>query len=74
MGLQLVLTCFTFLTGAWGSDEIMVKKVRVLLPFLAASNISVPSLKKKKKLDGFISERSPVIVLLLLLFFPQINI
>lgn len=35
-----------------GSDEIMVKKVRVLLPFLAASNISVPSLKKKKNLMG----------------------
>lgn len=48
-----------------GESEIMDMKVRGLLPVLSASNVSVPSLEKetkRKKLDGFVSERSPVLV------------
>ena len=36
------------LAGEGVSDEIMDVEVRGLLPFLAASNISVPSLKNKQ--------------------------
>lgn len=72
MDLQPSLPASPFLLEL-GESEIMDMKIRGLLPVLSAFNILVLSLKKKErereKLDGFVSEKSPVIVSGFLGFF-----